>query len=182
MSFEEGVAALNKLEEIGCVVDTRWDIHEKVILIDDEIAWVGSLNPLSHSSSTSEVMLRITGREIAEQLSEFMSIDSNGMNTNTSNLSVRKENPSCESCGSRSVYRTGKYGPFWECENTCGWKKSLKEKGFKKNLDLSSIDQEAPKCPDCGSDMNIKQSRYGAVWSCAKYPECKSTVKYDGQK
>lgn len=182
MSFEEGVAALNKLEEIGCVVDTRWDIHEKVILIDDEIAWVGSLNPLSHSSSTSEVMLRITGREIAEQLSEFMSIDSNGMNTNTSNLSVRKENPSCESCGSRSVYRTGKYGPFWECENTCGWKKSLKEKGFTKNLDPSSINQEAPKCPDCGSDMNIKQSRYGAFWSCSKYPECKCKLKYDGKK
>jgi hypothetical protein len=28
-------------------VETRWDIHEKVVIVDDEITWFGSLNPLS---------------------------------------------------------------------------------------------------------------------------------------
>jgi hypothetical protein len=41
-----GKRALDALEELGCTVDGREWIHQKVILIDGQIVWQGSLNPL----------------------------------------------------------------------------------------------------------------------------------------
>lgn len=72
---EQGKAALDGLEHLGCVVDTRGEIHEKVVVIDDEIVWFGSLNPLSHTSRTDEVMARIEGKKLALQISSFMALD-----------------------------------------------------------------------------------------------------------
>src|SRR5438874_13453776 len=43
---------LDALERIGCIVDTRRDSHEKIVIIDGEILWFGSLNPLSHTAQT----------------------------------------------------------------------------------------------------------------------------------
>lgn len=28
-------------------------------------------------------------------------------------------------------------------------------------------------CPECGSKLRLKKSRFGAFWGCSKYPECK---------
>ena len=36
------------------------------------------------------------------------------------------ENPRCESCGMHSVFKDGKYGPYFECEASCGWKRNMK--------------------------------------------------------
>ena len=36
-------------------------------------------------------------------------------------------------------------------------------------------------CPECGSPMEEKYSRTGAVPGCSKYPECKATQSIDGQ-
>jgi voltage-gated potassium channel Kch len=73
--IEQGKAALDGLEHLGCVVDTRWEIHEKVVVIDDEIVWFGSLNPLSHTSRTDEVMARVEGKDLALQIAAFMALD-----------------------------------------------------------------------------------------------------------
>jgi len=32
---------------MGCIVDTRKDTHEKIVIVDGECLWFGSLNPLS---------------------------------------------------------------------------------------------------------------------------------------
>jgi phosphatidylserine/phosphatidylglycerophosphate/cardiolipin synthase-like enzyme len=59
--YGDGRAALDALEAMGCIVDTRKDTHEKLVIVDGETLWFGSLNPLSHSSQTGEVMARING-------------------------------------------------------------------------------------------------------------------------
>lgn len=48
---------------------------------------------------------------------------------------------------------------------------------------------EAPKCPTCGGPTKFKPAGttkagkpFGAFWSCAKYPQCRGTVKYEGQQ
>jgi PLD-like domain len=120
-----GRDALNALESWGCVVDTRWDIHEKVVIVDDEIAWFGSLNPLSHTNSTDEMMARITGKPAALQLSAFMAVASGINPDKAEGLSIAGENPRCTDCGHRSTYRTGRFGPFWQCEDACGWTQSV---------------------------------------------------------
>jgi phosphatidylserine/phosphatidylglycerophosphate/cardiolipin synthase-like enzyme len=52
-------------------VETRWDIHEKVVIVDDEITWFGSLNPLSHQPH-DEMMARLADKDTALQLSAFV--------------------------------------------------------------------------------------------------------------
>lgn len=29
-------------------------------------------------------------------------------------------------------------------------------------------------CPDCGSEMRLRQSRYGTFYGCIRYPDCKA--------
>lgn len=62
MNFESSKLALDALEGIGCVVDCRARIHEKIVIIDDKVIWHGSLNVLSHSHKTDESMTRQIGR------------------------------------------------------------------------------------------------------------------------
>lgn len=56
------------LEGIGCAVDCRANIHQKVVLVDNEIVWHGSLNALSHSHRTEESMTCIVNTGLAEAL------------------------------------------------------------------------------------------------------------------
>jgi PLD-like domain len=65
---ELGRQALKSLEAIA--VDLRSRIHEKVVLIDDHIAWFGSLNPLSHTAHTSEIMARVENEEVVDSYSK----------------------------------------------------------------------------------------------------------------
>ena len=146
---------------MGCVVNTRWDIHEKVVIIDDEIIWFGSLNPLSHTNRTDEMMARVTGKPAALQLSAFMAVTTSVSADKADGLSVVGENPRCPDCGQRTTYRVGSYGPFWQCEDDCGWKQNA---GRTNNAKTAATGAEAlPKsgtpCPICGgptlSDMGL---------------------------
>ena len=48
---ESGKAALNGLESLGCVIDTRGSIHEKCVIIDGEIVWfVGFIESVENYS------------------------------------------------------------------------------------------------------------------------------------
>jgi phosphatidylserine/phosphatidylglycerophosphate/cardiolipin synthase-like enzyme len=67
---ELGRQALKSLEAIGAAVDLRSRIHEKVVLIDDHIAWFGSLNPLSHTAHTTEIMARVENEEVVDSYSK----------------------------------------------------------------------------------------------------------------
>ena len=67
-----GKQALDALEGIGCVVDCRSRIHQKVILIDNETVWHGSLNALSHAHYTEESMTRVVNTGLARALSASM--------------------------------------------------------------------------------------------------------------
>jgi len=59
------------LEEWGIVVIHKRGMHEKLIFVDDEILWSGSLNPLSYSS-TQEVMERRVNREVVSSFSHTL--------------------------------------------------------------------------------------------------------------
>lgn len=171
---ELGRDALNGLEAMGCVVDTRWDIHEKVVIIDDEIIWFGSLNPLSHTNRTDEMMARITGKPAALQLAAFMSI-ANSINPDKADgLSVTGENPRCPDCGHRTTYRTGSYGPFWQCEDDCGWKRSVGRMGASSPSDpgTENFPVEGPPCPKCAAKTVIRHGPHGYFYGCSKYPVC----------
>ena len=176
MPIEQGKAALDGLEHMGCVVDTRGEIHEKLVIIDEEIVWFGSLNPSSHTSRTGEVMARLEGRELALQISAFMALDRGVRPDAAEGISTRAENPRCPQCGSRTAYRKGPYGPFWDCElETCTWRESFdRTSGHKK---VSGKQQEKlPKCDRCGSAMKLRSSSFGEFYGCSAYPACKNKM------
>ncbi len=175
---DQGKEALDALEGVGCLVDGRWSIHEKVVIIDEKIVWFGSLNMLSHTAQTDEMMMRIENPEAASQVALFMRLRRMGSGQTTDGLSVKKENPRCPKCESRTYYAKGRYGPFWSCED-CDWKQGLDSpKGFSKtksgNQEASRKQaKERPKCPECGSPMVIRHGRFGAFYGCSGYPKCK---------
>lgn len=169
---EHGKAALDGLEAMGCIVDTRKDIHQKVVIIDDETLWFGSLNPLSHTSATSEMMARVDSRELALQMATFLSLTQQSNKATGEGLSVVQENPRCGRCGSRAGFFIGKFGPYWQCED-CDWTESLdKPKQAPPSLDPSL----APLCPQCGGPTKPRTGRYGEFYGCANYPNCKGMV------
>ncbi len=171
---EQGKAALDGLEHMGCVVDTRGEIHEKVVVIDDAIVWFGSLNPLSHTARTDEVMARIEGKDLALQISIFMALDHGVRPDTAEGISTRAENPRCPICGARTSYRKGPYGPYWDCEE-CDWRERFDRPRWQRK---SSGQQkgEPSQCNKCGEPMTLRSSRHGEFYGCTAYPACKNKM------
>ena len=180
----DGAKALRILQDIGCVIDTRGMIHEKLVIIDEEIIWFGSLNPLSHTNKTDEIMLRLEGQQVALQVAAFMSLTPVKDPKSARGLSARKENPECPACGSQWVtLKTGRHGKYWDCEEEeCDFKESLNQNQRKKESGLSSekieeLKASPPKCPDGHGDMRwVDKGQYGPFWGCQKYPACGQTL------
>jgi hypothetical protein len=172
--------ALDALERINCVVDCRARIHEKVVIIDGEIVWHGSLNVLSHTHLTDESMTRVVNAGLAQALAA---------NLSKRRVSAEKafqtvgdaENPRCEQCGCRSVYNEGRYGPFFVCEDECGWTLNLRnmekrDRSSATNRANDGFPLQGPACPICKGKTLLRQSRNGPFYGCAKYPECRGTI------
>ena len=56
-----------QLCDIGVIVHHKNDMHEKLIFVDRNIVWNGSLNVLSYTGRTSEFMMRSVGLDIAKK-------------------------------------------------------------------------------------------------------------------
>ena len=172
---ESGEAALDALESMGCVVDTRGQIHEKVVIIDGHISWFGSLNPLSHTAKTAEVMARIDSSKIALQIAAFLAVSRQNSHSETIEYFLEKESPDCPECNGRVTYMVGKYGPFWECDD-CKWHESM----FKGKAGIKTGERTkeyGPQCPQCGSRTVRRAGKYGDFFGCSAYPDCKYTIK-----
>ncbi len=123
---EEGRVALKSLEAIGSVIDLRNDIHEKVVLIDNRIAWFGSLNPLSHTMKTSELMARFDSRGVAEHLANILALRKRMPEELERGAAAEPENPRCEKHGNWTFLVRGRFGPFFRCETLeCDWKQNV---------------------------------------------------------
>jgi hypothetical protein len=76
-----GVGALKTLEQLGCIVKQRKRTHEKIVIIDNKVAYYGSLNVLSHKD-TKEVMHRIQGEQITQLIQQFIDVIGYASKTN----------------------------------------------------------------------------------------------------
>ena len=76
ISIERGERALRDLESVGCSIARKPNLHEKVAVIDRRLVWCGSLNPLSHSDRTSEIMMRYDDPDLAMDVLRFLRRDS----------------------------------------------------------------------------------------------------------
>lgn len=168
----DGKDALDGLEAMGCVVDTRFDTHQKAIIIDGRIVWYGSLNPLSHTTRTGEMMTRIENPAMAQQLSDFLALRGLPRGDGTG---MQKECPVCPNCGGRTAARHGKHGLYFICETMGCWQGNHPGSGAGKSGSSLNPDN-APECPECGGTMRPRTGRYGDFWGCSNYPKCNGIV------
>ena len=100
------------------------------------------------------------------------------------NTPIKETDVICEKCGSRMVIKKGRYGEFAACPNfpKCRNTKPIEPKAS--NEEKAEV-KKAPekkleivpdmKCEKCGSNMVLRQGRYGSFYACEKYPQCKFT-------
>jgi phosphatidylserine/phosphatidylglycerophosphate/cardiolipin synthase-like enzyme len=125
MAEELGKTALTALESLGAAIDLRNEIHEKVVLIDNRIAWFGSLNPLSHTARTTELMARVDDPSVASHIASILAVRRRPTEDYEHGAAAEPENPRCELCGGWSVLCNGKYGVYFRCAAGDDWKRNL---------------------------------------------------------
>jgi DNA topoisomerase-1 len=81
----------------------------------------------------------------------------------------------CENCGRPMALKRGRFGQFLACTGYPECKTTRKliatKQGGLKAAKPDQILEE--KCPRCGSNLVIKQGRFGEFTACTNYPECK---------
>ena len=107
------------LKNLGVIIYHKKGMHEKVILMDDKIVWNGSLNSLSFTGYTGEIMVRHYNTVIANQMVKVMNVENIFETMGKMNGNV------CPVCQGEMLIRDGKHGGiFWQCINL-DYKKSV---------------------------------------------------------
>ncbi len=94
----------------------------------------------------------------------------------------------CDKCGSRMIVRNGRFGKFAACPNypTCRYTKPLTANepvegdGEHESETQGDSASKTPviadfKCEKCGSDMVLRNGKFGSFYACSRYPDCKFT-------
>jgi DNA topoisomerase-1 len=72
------------------------------------------------------------------------------------------------------VVKRGRFGQFLACSGYPECKTTRKLLNTKQGLTAAKPDQILDeKCPECGSNLVVKQGRYGEFTACSSYPNCK---------
>jgi DNA topoisomerase-1 len=80
----------------------------------------------------------------------------------------------CENCGKPMVVKRGRFGQFLACTGYPECKTTRKLITTKQGLAAAKPDQILDeKCPKCGSNLVLKQGRFGEFTACTNYPACK---------
>jgi DNA topoisomerase I len=86
----------------------------------------------------------------------------------------------CSVCGTGHMQiKWGRKGQFLSCSN---FPECKHLENFKREADgtITIIKQETleEKCPQCGSDLALRQGRFGKFIACTNYPKCKYTRSF----
>jgi len=99
-----------QLSEIGVAVIHKLRMHEKLVFIDDDLTWSGSLNPLSFSN-TQEIMERRKSKAVLRDYFQILRLQE---------LFGVQDSPEsqCPICGAEIIAAEGADQPFyWRCTN-----------------------------------------------------------------
>lgn len=117
------ISQIRKIEtqliKVGVAIMHKMHMHEKVVFIDDDITWSGSLNPLSFSN-TQEVMERRKSKAVFDDYVQVLRLQDL--------LAVQgKPQSICPLCGSEIMAAEGADEPYyWRCSNKdCCYTRSI---------------------------------------------------------
>ncbi len=161
------------LKKAGIELRTSWGMHEKLVFIDEEIVYTGSLNALSREGTT-EFMERVKSPSFAKKLRNVRSVDTvveapirGGPDITNSFQELPK--PDCTNCGKAMTLRDGKYGPFYGCTGypQCNHTEDIAESH------LSNIQRlVSRRCDGCGDQMRVKTNRKDVWLVCSAFSPC----------
>ena len=138
------------LTEWGIVLVHKQGMHEKLIFVDADVLWEGSLNPLSFSSTGEHMERRRSSKVVAEysqalRLNELIEEYAHGA-------------PGCPICGSEVVAREGKDDPyFWRC---------VREDCYSRSIDQPTLKDGMITCSRCGGSVEYGQWGSVPAWRC----------------
>lgn len=186
---EQAKTALDSLTQIGCQVDLRRDVHQKVIIIDGRIIYNGSLNALSFTGNSEESMLRC---ESPAACLAFASQDRwrvpagfNPKKTDPATIFevfAETENVRCPECqGLMVYYAKARYGPYLKCIENKEHTLSAKYVDHHSAID-PDLKNRKVNCPACDARMVLRQGKRGPFWGCPHFPSCKGTLSINRSK
>jgi ssDNA-binding Zn-finger/Zn-ribbon topoisomerase 1/KaiC/GvpD/RAD55 family RecA-like ATPase len=180
---DEVAELVHELRALGVAVDLRARMHEKIAVLDGRVLWHGSLNILSHRD-THESMLRIESTAACEALGRFVSTPT-GQKDDRIDLHA-PENPACPTCGSPTVWNSGRYGIWFRCAKPdCDGKVDPRHRGQRSAGSQRSgraggrawTGVNGRKCPQpgCGGRLVERSGKHGRFLGCTRYPRCRHT-------
>ena len=99
-----------ELRDIGINIIHKKRMHEKLIFIDSEAVWIGSLNALSFTGFTGEVMQRHADRKITAEYEKLFDIE------HLYEVVQNSHEQKCPVCGEEMQARESSDGGiYWEC-------------------------------------------------------------------
>ncbi len=102
---------------------------------------------------------------------------SNGNNKVDIVIPAEESDVICDKCGSKMIYKNGRFGKFLACPNypECKCTKAVDKNGKVAEQEVTSPELAGFKCEVCGGEMVIRNGRYGSFYACSNYPTCTFT-------
>jgi hypothetical protein len=148
------------LAEWRVTVAHKRHMHEKLIFVDDEITWVGSLNALSFSD-TQEVMERRRNKKVAADYAKTLMLRE---------LLAGYENgcPTCPICGNEVVASEGAEDPFyWTC---------VEEDCYSRSVSQPPLTDGLIVCSNCGGHVEYGEWGGRPMWRCIDNPRHRQRI------
>lgn len=125
------------LEKWGVIIIHKRNMHEKLIFIDGEILWIGSLNTLSFSD-TQEIMERRVSQSVFNDYVQTLKL-------NELINEYEEGYPKCPICGSEVVASEGNKEPYyWRC---------IQENCYRRSIDQPRIEGGKINCQNCAGKV-----------------------------
>lgn len=103
------------LSDAGVSIVHKKGMHEKLVIVDDDATWIGSLNVLSFSGLTGEVMQRHESRELTADFEKLYDIG------HISEAVESRVELACPICGAEMLIKESDSGGiYWSC-SSCGY-------------------------------------------------------------
>ena len=101
-----------ELRSLGVHIIHKKGMHEKLIFVDSNAVWIGSLNSLSFTGLTGEVMHRHMDQKLTAEYEKLFDIE------HINNAIVNQSEQQCPVCGSEMLLKdSADGGMFWKCVN-----------------------------------------------------------------
>lgn len=145
---------MQTLQRWRIVVVPKKAMHEKLIFVDDEIIWIGSLNPLSFRESR-EIMERRRSRKIADDYRTTLQLD-------IAFSTYEEGELTCPVCGSEMALAEGDRGTYRRC---------VVPGCYSRNLADPPLQDGKMACHTCGGELYYGSWGERQAWRCRENPK-----------